>query len=186
MWGVPAQVPADVMAVPSESHFDIADVEMCRSRGLATCVMALRGQGLSQLESFAFADAYEVWDHFTLVEHDFMLTEEPSGDEMLQAAWNYERLWIHLWAVGLVRHLAFSDTQVDSGAAIETCISGLATVSPESLQLRPAKELFDAADIAWCSEAIVRSSRATGQQTTMHPSVVHERASAFRELIAPR
>jgi hypothetical protein len=178
MWGVEAEVPVAVLAVPSESSSVVAAVTAIRGRALACCAVALRGQGLSQLESFAFADAYEVWDHFTLAEHDFILTEEPSGTDMLQAVWNYERLWVHLWALGLVRHLAFSDTQVDSALAIETCISGLATVPVEKLQLRPVKELLDGADVAWCSAAVVRAA-----ETSMHPSVVHERAVAFRELL---
>ncbi len=179
MWGVQAELPVNVLAVPSEAHVIVAEVAAVRGRALACCAMALRGQGLSQLEAFAFADAYEVWDHFTLAEHDFILTEEPGGTDMLQAVWNYERLWVFLWAFGLVRHLAFSDTQVDSSVAIEMCISGVATVPVETLQLRPMKELLDSADVAWCSEAVVRAA-----DTPMHRSVVHERAMAFRELIA--
>jgi Domain of unknown function (DUF4272) len=183
MWGVPAELPLDVLAPPVESSVVIADVATVRGRALGCCVIALRGQGLSLIETFAFADAYEVWDHFTVAENDFILTEEPTGAQMLQAAWNYERLWVHLWALGLVRHLAFSDTQVDSAAAIETCISGVATVVVDELTLRPVKELLDGADVAVCSAAIVHAAKASGQQTMMNPSVVHERALAFAEVI---
>ncbi len=186
MWGVSAELPLDVLAPPVESSAVVADVASVRGRALACCVNALRGQGLSLIETFAFADAYEVWDHFTVSENDFILTEEPTGAQMLQAAWNYERLWVHLWALGLVRHLAFSDTQVDSAVAIETCISGAATVAVDALSLRPIKELLDGADVAMCSAAVARAAKSLGQQITMNPSVVHERALAFAELITER
>jgi Domain of unknown function (DUF4272) len=178
MWGVNATIPIDVLRVPTEGVVtQVASAPYVGGRALSSAVLALRGQGLSQLESFAFADAYAVWDHLTVEENDFVLTEEPSGEAMLQAAWSYERLWVHLWALGFVRHLAFSDTQVDTAVAIETCISGLAAAPPESLVLRPMKELLDGADVAWSSASVAKATT-----TTMHPSVVHERAAAFDEL----
>jgi hypothetical protein len=183
MWGVQADVPLDVLPAPVETDVVVHEVATVRGRALACCVVALRGQGLSLRETFAFADAYEVWGHFTAAEHDFILTEEPGGDEMLQAAWNYERLWVHLWALGLVRHLAFSDTQVDSAAAIETCISSVATANADALALRPLKEILDGADVAICSAVVVRAAQSSGQSVTMNPSVVHERALAINELI---
>ena len=186
MWGVSAELPLDALAPLVEASAAVADVATVRGRALACCVIALRGQGLSLVETFAFADAYEVWDHFTVEEHDFILTEEPTGAQMLQAAWNYERLWVHLWVLGLVRHLAFSDTQVDSALAIETAISGAATVAVDTLKLRPMKELLDGADVARCSAAVVRAAHAMGQATTMNPSVVHERALAFDEVLTAR
>jgi Domain of unknown function (DUF4272) len=179
MWAVPATIPVDVLAVPTEDlATSVATAEFLRGRALAAAVLALRGQGLSQLESFAFADAYSVWDHFTVSENDFILTEEPLGEAMLNAAWSYERLWVYLWAFGLVRHLAFADTQVDTAVAIRTCISGLATAPIESLSVRPIKELLDGADVAWCSAAVIRAGA-----TTMQPSVVHERAAAFDDIL---
>ncbi len=178
MWGVPATIPTDVLAVPCEP-LAFASAAAVRGRALANCVMALRGQGLSQLESFAFADAYHVWEHLTFEENQFLLTEEPLGDEMLQAAWRYERLWVHLWALDRVRHLVFADTQVDTARAIEMCISEVALVRPADLRMREPKELLDAADIAWCASVIERAA-----STPMQSDVVHERAVAFDE-IAP-
>ena len=183
MWGVNATIPIEVVAVPADS-LTVADVATVRGRALTHCLLALRGQGLSQLEAFAFADAYAVWDHLTFDENQFILSEEPTGDAMLQAAWRYERLWVLLWAFGSVRHLAFSDAEIDSAKAIETCVAEVALVSPASsehpagLQLRESKELLDAADVAWCSQVVTRAST-----TPMLPGVVHERAAAFDELL---
>ncbi len=177
MWAVNATIPIDVVAVPCEP-IDVATVATVRGRVLANCVLALRGQGLSQLESFAFADAYQVWDHLTFEENQFLLTEEPGGDEMLQAAWRYERLWVQLWALNKVRHLGFSDTQVDTAKAIEMCVSEVALLQPSALLLREPKELLDAADVAWCASVVARAAT-----TPMQPDVVHERAMGFDEII---
>ncbi len=177
MWGVNATILPEVVAVPPDS-VDCITASEVRGRALASCLMALRGQGLSQIEAFAFADAYGVWDHLTFEENQFILTDEPTGDEMLQAAWRYERLWVHLWALGRVRHLAFTDTQVDSAKALEVCVAEVALADHASLALREHKELLDAADIAWCERAIVRATT-----TPMQPGVVHERAAAFDEIV---
>lgn len=177
MWGVNATIPVEVLAVPAEPT-SVASVAIVRGRALANCVVALRGQGLSQIEAFAFADAYRVWDHLTFEENQFLLTEEPGGDEMLQAAWRYERLWVQLWALHRVRHLVFADTQVDSAGAIETCISDVALVDESELRLRETKELLDAADIAWCATVVSLAA-----STPMQSGVVHERSAAFHEII---
>jgi hypothetical protein len=180
MWGVDVDVPPSALAVMGEADVLLPAVDAVRGRALATGLVALRGQGLSMSESFAFADAYEVWDHLSNDEHDFVLTEEPTGQELLQYAWRYERCQIHLWALGLVRHLPFLDTQVDSAVLLETLITKLATADPSTLTLRTPKELLDGADVAWCAGLVVRSNPGI---TAMHPSVVHERTVAFDELL---
>jgi hypothetical protein len=180
MWGVDVDVPPSALAVMGETDVLGPSVEAVRGRALATGLVALRGQGLSLTECFAFADAYEVWDHLSHDEHDFVLTEEPTGEALLQYAWRYERCQIHLWALQLVRHLPFSDTQVDSASLLETLITKLATAEPSTLSMRTPKELLDGADVAWCAGLVVRSNPGI---TAMHPSVVHERAVAFDELL---
>lgn len=176
MWGVNVTIPVEVIPVPSESATMI-DAEHAKGRALANCLVALRGQGLSQLEAFAFADAYGVWDHLTFEENQFLLTEEPTGDAMLQSAWRYERLWVLLWSLQVVRHVAFADQEVDTARALELCVSGVALADGQSLQLRSTKELLDAADIAWCAAVVARAS-----STPMRAGVVYERAAAYDEL----
>jgi hypothetical protein len=176
MWGVSVTIPADVIPVPDDGAVPVS-VEQARGRALANCLLALRGQGLSQLEAFAFADAYEVWDHLTFDENQLILTEEPSGDAMLQAAWRYERLWVQLWALGVVRHMAFPDAEVDTSKALELCISRVALTPADSLQLNSRKDLLDAADIAWSAPIVMRAGA-----SSLSAGVVHERAAAYDEL----
>jgi hypothetical protein len=180
LWNVPAAIPVEVFPVPMSQSFDIAHPATIRGRAMACVLIALRGQGLSQLETFAFADAYDVWPHLTVEEHDFVLTEEPSGDALLQHAWAYERAWVLMWAIHQVQHLAFADTPVDTSQVVETLISKVATVDASQFGYRLPKELYDAADIAWCAEIV-----AANAATSMNPSVVHERAQAFREVLTP-
>jgi Domain of unknown function (DUF4272) len=184
MWGVSAEL--DAVPVVTEDEWGLASVETIRGRALACCVLALRGQGLSQIEAFAFADAYQVWPHFTLEEDQFILTEEPTGNELLQFAWLYERLWVHLWTLGVVRHLAFADTPVETATALELCISAVALLPAEALSVRDIKAVLDAADVARAEHAISQAADVQGLATALHPGIVFERSQAFGEVLVPR
>jgi hypothetical protein len=184
MWGVSAEL--DAVPVFVEQDWALASAAAIRGRALACCVLALRGQGLSQIEAFAFADAYQVWPHFTLEEDQFILTEEPTGNELLQFAWLYERLWVHMWTLGVVRHLAFADTPVETAMALELCITSVALQPADAMALRDIKDVLDAADIARAEFAISQAADAQGLATTLHPGIVFERSQAFNEFLVAR
>ena len=149
-----------------------------RARVLAFSLCALKGQGLSQHEVFAMADALSIWDGLTVAESDFVLDPAPSAHELVQAAWRFEAVNVLLWAIGSVRHLAFPDTVVDSGGLTS---SALGLKSADSLRLRSEKELLDAADVA-------RRLRVVGAAVSPPPAgmllgVLYERAFAFDWLL---
>ena len=174
LWGQPVDTSSVPVVLADDAN--IVEVPTIRGRILALTLVALRGQGITQLEAFAFADAYGVWDHLTLNEHDFILEVEPSGDQLIQFAWCFERAWILEWALGLVRHIGFPDMVVDSAKTSEVCIRDIATVDSIGLSMRPAKELLDLADVSRCCAAL---------SSGVERGVVIERARAFAELGIP-
>ncbi len=175
MWGRPVdttQVPV-VLAADAQ----VVDVSVARGRALSLALVALRGQGITQAEAFAFADAYAVWDHLTLAEHDFILEPEPVGHDLIQFAWSFERLWVIEWALGAIRYVGFPDELVDTAKALEACIVSIATVDESSLTMRSGKDLLDLADITRCCLAL-------GDGPVMR-GVVIERSRALADLGIP-
>ena len=174
--------PLPVPTVDSHATRDVVEVV---GRAKALCLLALKGQGLSMREAFAFADAYEVWDHLTVVENDFVLEHEPTREDLVQYAWRFEGLRVMEWAVGLVKHLPFPVDPADPAKATELCIQKiLAHEVGTTLELRTPKELLDAADVTFSLSVIAAAVKdIPDPQVTLHPGVVHERMTAFRWLV---
>ena len=153
-------------------------------RAAASALVALKGQGLSQLEVFAFADAYGVWPSLSADEDDFVLDDAPSSTQLVMFAWRFEQAFVFEWALGLVRHLRFPDAAVDTGRVMEHLMQRVLTISPDQRPLlRTAKELADSADVAFALQAI--ASAGQPPPLGMLRSVAEERSAAFAWLLTP-
>lgn len=184
LWKIEAQL--DAVPVPTEDAVHLQSSADTCNRALALCLLALKGQGLSQIETFAFADAYGVWDALDAQETDFILDMEPTGDAVLNYAWKYEGLYALEWALGLNKHLVFPVDPVSPAKALELCIEHIATASADGRpELRSAKELLDAVDVARCLAAITATARRQGipMPAGLHQGVVHERDLALDWLV---
>ncbi len=154
------------------------------NRAAASALVALKGQGLSQLEVFAFADAYEVWPSLSADEDDFVLDDAPSSTRLVTYAWRYEQAFVFEWALGLVAHLRFPDAEVDTGRVMENLMQRvLTTPLDQRPPLRTAKELADSADVAFALQAI--ASAGEPPPLGLLRSVAEERAAAFTWLLTP-
>ncbi len=184
MWAISVDLGAVPVPLTSEVAIPSLDAVTGRAKALALC--SLKGQGLTQFEVFAFADAYEVWDHLTIAENDYILDPSPSSDADTNNAWRYEGLKVLEWCLALVPHLGFPDKPGDSGAAIKICIEELCVATGTSPQLRPVKELLDAADVARCLNVVARALAQSGaaMPSGLHPGVAHERDAVFAWLLA--
>ncbi len=155
-------------------------------RASALALVALKGQGLSLAEVFAFADAYDVWGDLTIDEHDFVLDNDPPAERHLHFAWKFEQSFVFEWALGLVPHLRFPDASVDTGRVLEQLMTRVLTVGPaDRPPVRSSKELADAADVAFALQAIAAASGSTPPLGLVR-SVVEERATAFEWLLTPQ
>ena len=177
MWALPVpQEPAPVVLAAGVAIRTSANV---RGYALLQCLVGLKGQGLTHVEVFAFADAYGLWDVMNVDEHDFVLDAEPEPSVKVQMAWRFEQANVLLWALGQVRHLHLPDQPVDPGSMLASALPALADAS--SSALRADRDLLDATDVALRLEAL-----ADAGVTTLHRGVVHERAQAFRWLCPAR
>lgn len=154
-------------------------------RATASSLVALKGQGLSLPEVFAFADAYEVWGDLTVDEHDFVLDDAPSPEQLVQFAWRFDQAFVFEWALGLVAHLRFPDASADSGRVMEQLVTQVLTVEPAQRPVvRTAKELADAADVAFALQAIAIATAPEPAPLGIVRSVTIERAAAFEWLLS--
>ncbi len=175
MWALPT-AEGDVPVV-LDSDRGSRSVDVVRERTLCLSLVALKGQGLSQHEVFAIADSWHLWAHLTVEENDFVLEPAPEHQDLVNHAWRFEGAAVLAWALGLVRHLPFPDTPVDSGSVTEAVVTHVARGT--GLLLRPRVDLLDAADVAQRCALLHAAGGAPG----LHPGVLHERTLAFDWLL---
>lgn len=189
LWGIETDLTVlPIVRAPAVSR---TSAEL-RGRAASSALVALKGQGLSQLETFAFADAYAVWDELTVDENDFVLDDVPTREQLVHYAWQFEQTFVFEWALGLVKHLRFPDAAVDTGRVTGLLMEQvLAATDEEPLIVRSAKEIADAADVAFALQAIatayVHEMAEPGSPVSVAGivrSVVEERAAAFRWLLS--
>jgi Domain of unknown function (DUF4272) len=182
LWGI--ETDLTVLPIVRIPTIERTSAEVC-GRASATALVALKGQGLEQLETFAFADSYEVWDALTLLENDFVLDREPPAETLLQYAWCFEQCFAFEWALGLIPHLRFPDAPVDTGRVMSQLMERVLTVTPDQRPVvRTPKELADAADIAFSLQAIAAASPPDAMPMGLLRSIAEERATAFRWLLS--
>ena len=163
-----------------------SSAEVCE-RAAATALTALKGQGLSQLEVFAFADAYELWGVLSVEENDFILDGDPTPTDLVRYAWEYEQTFVLEWALGLIAHLRLPDAPVSNGRVTELLMTRVLSLPSDARpSVRPPKELADSADVALALQASASVPLAPGESPPagLVRSVVEERAAAFRWLLA--
>ena len=184
LWGIETDLSA--LNIPLEASTTIPDTSAIAGRAKVYCLLALKGQGLSIREVFAFADAYEVWGHVSVAENNYILDEAAPEVLDVQFAWRYEALNAVLWALGHSKHLGFPAEAADPAKIVERCVQLILQPSSQGQpvgEARTPKEILDAADVAFALNAIALS--VPGNQpapASLHRGVVYERALAFQWL----
>ena len=181
LWGIDTDLT--VLPIVRAPAIIPSSAAVC-GRATASSLVALKGQGLSLPEVFAFADAYEVWGELTLDEHDFILDDAPPPEQLVQFAWHFDQAFVFEWALRLVPHLRFPDASADSGRVMEQLMTQVLTVEAgKHPSVRTAKELADAADVAFALQAIALAA-VTEPPLGIVRSVTIERAAAFEWLLS--
>ena len=218
LWGIEANL--STLSIPLEATSILATTQEIIGKAKVFCLLSLKGQGLTLREVFAFADAYGVWEHVSVAENNYILDEAAPESDDVQYAWRYEALNALLWALGHSKHLGFPVEASDPAKAVERCMQLIlqpSTQTPGSApnvagEARVAKEILDAADVAFALNAIAPNvpvgqppasdaagltsspgqtvpstdrQAGSGAPVDLHRGVVYERAFAFRWLLNP-
>ncbi len=197
LWGI--ETDLSTLSVPLEATSILATTAEIIGKAKVYCLISLKGQGLTLREVFAFADAYEIWEHVSVAENNYILDEAAPESDDVQYAWRYEALNALLWALGHSKHLGFPTDASDPAKAVERCMQLILQPSsqPSSQpttqsntqskgQARTPKDVLDAADVAFALQAITLSVPVNQPAPAdLQRGVVYERALAFRWLLNP-
>jgi Domain of unknown function (DUF4272) len=187
LWGIDTDL--STLSIPLEAATILATTAETAGKAKVFCLLSLKGQGLTLVEVFAFADAYALWEHVSVTENNYILDEAAPESDDIQFAWRYEALNTLLWALGHSKHLGFPADASDPAKAMERCMQLVLNPSSSGKsmgEVRSAKQILDAADVAFALNAIALSVPADQPAPAdLHRGVVYERALAFRWLLNP-
>jgi len=154
-------------------------------RAIVLCIVAVKGEGLEQVEIDKLVGKYAIANALTPNERRFINNAEPSKQERIQFTWRYECYWVMLWALGFVDDLARPDAICD----VRKAVSFLRDTGREDFikkaKLRSAREILDAADLIYRYHWAVTEARVKNQEPPagLDPGVVLERHYALNWLV---
>jgi hypothetical protein len=170
--------------IETEDEVTIPDTMAIAQRALALGLVALKGEGLSQETTLKILADFKIDSHLSPAETAFILNPTPTEHDSIQFVWRYEAYWVLLWALGFVETLERPDTTCDCAVAV----SFMRDLGPdgfrENAKLRPASELFDAADLIYRYHWAVRNAwlQKEPPPAGLEPGVVQERHYALNWL----
>ena len=128
-------------------------------RAMALAAVALRDLAPSQEAMENYIEQLDIEDSFTPKERVFIHDANSSRDDRMQFSWRCECLHVLLWALGFVETLGRPDHKCDSKALFDLVWELGREGLIEEAQLRPARELLDAADLLYCYHWAVRDAQ---------------------------
>jgi hypothetical protein len=150
-------------------------------RAEALWVVAARGEGLPAARALEILADAGALDALTPRERQFLDNPEPQPRELNDAVWNYERLWVLLWALGHVPAADRLDRRCDVGAMVRILVShgvdDLADGRPRS-----ASEVLDLADFVYRCHWAVNNAAGKKEAPPLEPGVVFQRHYALNWL----
>jgi hypothetical protein len=171
--------------IDSASEAKLRSADAIIERALALVVVARKGAGLAHLEVVETRDALGAAAFLSPDEKDFVDDPSPSPTDKAQFAWRSECLGVMLWALGGVPELPRPAKNADPGALVKHVIDQGAARLREGAHLRPAKEILDAADLAYRYDWACVAARMTSEAPPkgVDCEVVVERHRALNWLI---
>jgi hypothetical protein len=150
-------------------------------RAEALWVVAARGEGMPGARALEILADAGALDALTPRERRFLDDPEPHPRELNGAVWNYECLWVLLWALGHLPAADRLDCRCDVGATVRILVShgidDLADGRPRS-----ASDVLDLADFVYRCHWAVNNAAPPG----LEPGVVFERNRALHWLTRHR
>ena len=158
-------------------------VEVAR-RAEALWVVAARGEGMPAARALEILADAGILDALTPRDRRFLDDPEPKPSELNDAIWNYERLWVLLWALG---HLTAAD-QLDRRCDVAAMVRILVSHTVADLaggQPRSVSEVLDLADFTYRCHWAVKNAAAKKEAPPpgLEPGVVFERHRALNWLM---
>jgi Domain of unknown function (DUF4272) len=160
------------------------------ARDVAERVVALysvsaRGNGVDQKKVDDVIQRSGARGFLTPSEREFLATKNPSQQQLANASWRLEAIWVLLWALGEVDTLDFPTGTCDMEKLHASIPKPAATAAfLASAKLRSAEEILDESDKIYRTHWAVRDAQVNGARPPagLNPIVVVERHYALNWL----
>lgn len=171
--------------IETEEQSKRRPMEEVALRAIAICIIAVKGEGIDQKLVEDWIDKYQITPVFTPQEEKFIHDLNPSERDRIQFAWQFECLWVMLWALSYVDELGYPDRACDAGVAVKMIHGRGREKFLENANLRPQNQILDEADLIYRYHWAVRDAQINGREIPggLNCDVVMERHRALNWLI---
>jgi hypothetical protein len=154
-------------------------------RAMALAAVTAKAEGVDDDRLDYIISRYNLKDHFTEIENEFMSNCTPSSSSKTQLIWRYEAYWVLLGALGYVKELSYPDTICNVPFAVLTLAEKSAEEFLQGANLRSHTEILDQADLIYRYNWAVKNNWITGlaSPANLDGSIVQERHHALNWLI---
>jgi hypothetical protein len=183
------RAPASLPPVIGECEARLRSTAEVQQRALALLVTSLRGESLATGEKFGIDNVRERMPQAIAAlspnERAFFDNPKPEQQEIVNAAWRYEGLYLLEWAIGMHAELAPPTNICDVPLTARTMLKAAKDGQLANTKLRPASEILDALDLTFrlhwaCVDARINEREAP---SGLEPGVIAERHYALNWLI---
>lgn len=177
---------AHLPVVEDEETAQIRSLEEVAWRAMALCIVAVKGEGLEQERVLEIIEQDKLESAFTPKERKFIFDDNPSERDRVQFSWQYECLWVLLWALSYIEELNRPDQICDVPRAVQiTSVDRRPKEFIRDAKLRSANEILDATDLIYRYDWACVDARVNGRiiPKWLECGVVLERHRALNWLV---
>ena len=183
--GVP--VNPNLPFVENESETNLRQAETVARRALVLYHLVDVGFGGGADHAVRWLRNASLWDSVSPLEQRFLLDANPSPQNIANATWRVEALWVLLWSLKKIDKLEIPTALCDT-ELIPRLMPGLASPCGPFIaeaDLRPLSTILDATDLIYRLHWAVVDASLNGKPTpaSLQPSVVYERHYALNWLV---
>lgn len=169
--------------IESSHEAKIQSKEDIALRTLCLLVVAVKAEGLEQEIVNDIIDIYQLHEHFSPKEIDFINNLSPSEHEKIQNIWRYESAWTLLWALGYIESLGTPDVICDAAYACSLMKERTREEFIAESELRSIEKILDQSDLIYRYHWAVVDARLKGNRVPLiDSSIVYERHYALNWL----
>ena len=155
-------------------------------RVIGCTIAAVAGETGDQALVKQLIEDFSAKTYITPEEKEFIEEKIESQQERVQFSWQYERIWVLLWALGYIESLDYPTSICDVPRLVEHIKGKSVDELVASAKMRSAREILDEADFIYRLHWAVVSERVSGNfklSDDIERGVVMERHAALNWLI---
>ncbi|MFD0048061.1 DUF4272 domain-containing protein [Actinomycetes bacterium NPDC127524] len=168
-----------------KDEIQIRTVDEIANRAMCICTVAAKGEGTESEVVKKIIQRYDLINHFTKNEKEFLLNDDVSEEERIHFSWKYEGYWVLLWMLGYVDELSYPNAICDVPFAVTQLSERTRETFIAEAIIRSKEELAEQADLIYNMHWAVRQAQIDGMAIPgdLNIGVVQERHYALNWLL---